>query len=516
MTKRSPAARSRRRGRPSGTGDTDTRTALIDAALKLMNDEPWQRVSAKAVADAAGCDPALITYYFGSRQGLVSAVGEQAARTLRGRMSVEYTEHPDAATALRRAVTDPLEVVAHHPLLAQLYVGELLFHGQQRTDQVLHDMAVPYFEQVLAVAERDGVLRRVSPMVLLYTITALSLFTSFLGPLAQRGVPVPQSAADALRLTTALADLMLSGVVATDAGAGKTRRRGRRSAPQRDRPDAELCDELVLAAIEMLRRNGPEEVTPAALAAATGHPETAVYQCFPGPYELMSAVAVAASRMVPTTPNQRRRGRPANANPPAERELIRAAVEQVADGGVVSVRAVAARAGCDPALVTYYFGGRRGLIRAVAEQTLVDVVAASTADPSAPLPTRLRSALQGPAVLIAEQPALAELIMDEFLIRGDRQSDDALGAVIEPYLHRIRTLVDEGLTTGELKPAQPEDLLYAVGVLPLFICAATPLLHRALGADVPAVAPAQFVEEVLDVVCVGLLAAPAAPARRSR
>jgi AcrR family transcriptional regulator len=510
MAARSSEVAPRRRGRPACGVDTDTRAELIDAALKLMDEHPWQRVSAKAVADAAGCDPALITYYFGNRQGLVSAAGEQAARTLRGRMSVQYDKEPDVGSALRRAVTDPLEVVVGHPLLAQLYVGELLFRGEQHTDKTLHDMAEPYFEQVLTVAkraERDGAIRPVAPSVLLYTITSVSLFTSFLGPLPRRGVGGPQSAADATALTNALVDLMLHGVIADGARPRRSRRRTPRPKPGHEEPSTSRRDELVQTAIALLQEHPPEAITPTSLAQVTGFPETTVAQYFPTPYDLMSAVATAASRMVPASGKVRRRGRPITENPLAERELIRAAMDGLAGGGGVSVRAVAARAGCDPALVTYYFGGRRGLMQAVAVRALSDMIAAFSTgrDRSAPLPERLWAALRHPLQMVAEQPTLSELIMDEFLVRGDRQSDAALAAVVRPYLDQIRALVNDGLAEGTLYPAQADELVYAVGVLPFFICAATPLLHRALSASVPATAPGHIAEEVLEVILYGLL-----------
>ncbi|MEO3744800.1 TetR family transcriptional regulator [Plantactinospora sp. B5E13] len=56
------------RGRPRG--NPDTRSRIAEVARELFLRHGYQGTTVRAVAAAAGVDPALISYHFGSKQGL--------------------------------------------------------------------------------------------------------------------------------------------------------------------------------------------------------------------------------------------------------------------------------------------------------------------------------------------------------------------------------------------------------------------------------------------------------------
>ncbi|MET8364792.1 TetR family transcriptional regulator [Micromonospora sp. NPDC049580] len=58
------------RGRPRG--NPDTRARIAEAARDLFREHGYPGTTVRAVAAAAGVDPALISYHFGSKQGLFS------------------------------------------------------------------------------------------------------------------------------------------------------------------------------------------------------------------------------------------------------------------------------------------------------------------------------------------------------------------------------------------------------------------------------------------------------------
>ncbi|WP_242886116.1 TetR/AcrR family transcriptional regulator [Actinomadura litoris] len=66
---RTPA---RSRGRPRG--NPPTRESIVPAARALFLERGYKRTTLRAVADAAGVDPALIAYHFGSKSGLFADV----------------------------------------------------------------------------------------------------------------------------------------------------------------------------------------------------------------------------------------------------------------------------------------------------------------------------------------------------------------------------------------------------------------------------------------------------------
>ncbi len=60
------------RGRPSATaGGPDKRGLILDAARDLFSDRGFERTTMRAVAAAAGVDPALIHHYFTNKNTLL-------------------------------------------------------------------------------------------------------------------------------------------------------------------------------------------------------------------------------------------------------------------------------------------------------------------------------------------------------------------------------------------------------------------------------------------------------------
>lgn len=57
-------------------GGPDTREAIVDAARQLFAERGFDRTTMRAVAAKAGVDPALIHHYFGTKDGLLTAVLE--------------------------------------------------------------------------------------------------------------------------------------------------------------------------------------------------------------------------------------------------------------------------------------------------------------------------------------------------------------------------------------------------------------------------------------------------------
>jgi AcrR family transcriptional regulator len=64
------------RGRPRASDGVDRRTALVDAARRLFAERGFAGTSVRAVAREAGVDAALVSHYFGDKQGLLVATME--------------------------------------------------------------------------------------------------------------------------------------------------------------------------------------------------------------------------------------------------------------------------------------------------------------------------------------------------------------------------------------------------------------------------------------------------------
>ncbi|MBB2893759.1 TetR family transcriptional regulator [Flexivirga oryzae] len=124
----------RRPGRP------DTREGIVDSARKLFAEKGFARSSVRAIAHDAGVDPALITHYFGSKEGLFQAtldlpirpeeiverIGDGSAEDLPQRVIETFLgvwEGEDTGPAmlavLRRGLTDPAQVDLLRQIMTQ-------------------------------------------------------------------------------------------------------------------------------------------------------------------------------------------------------------------------------------------------------------------------------------------------------------------------------------------------------------------------------------------------------------
>ncbi|MEU5952421.1 TetR family transcriptional regulator [Streptomyces sp. NPDC047525] len=98
MNNEAPAP-ARTRGRPRG--NPPTRESIVSAARALFLERGYRRTTLRAVAGAAGVDPALIAYHFGSKKGLFADVMQfQCANAL----TVDHVLGGDPTTLPERLI----------------------------------------------------------------------------------------------------------------------------------------------------------------------------------------------------------------------------------------------------------------------------------------------------------------------------------------------------------------------------------------------------------------------------
>lgn len=84
------------RKRPTGrrVGDSGTRDAILDAARDLFAERGYDGASIRAIATAAGVDPALIRHFFGDKDALFAAiVADRSSIPERIAMAMSGSEH---------------------------------------------------------------------------------------------------------------------------------------------------------------------------------------------------------------------------------------------------------------------------------------------------------------------------------------------------------------------------------------------------------------------------------------
>ena len=101
-----PSHLDRHTGRGRRAGESTARDDIFAAARELFSASGFDRTTMRAVAERAGVDPALISHYFGSKQGLFLAATEFPADPQEVLRPLRTCPHDEiGATALRAIIT---------------------------------------------------------------------------------------------------------------------------------------------------------------------------------------------------------------------------------------------------------------------------------------------------------------------------------------------------------------------------------------------------------------------------
>ncbi|MHC3468724.1 TetR/AcrR family transcriptional regulator [Streptomyces sp. 7R007] len=119
-------------------GASATRRAIMRSAADLFAELGYNNTSMRAVAADAGCDPALVTHYFASKEVLYDAVVEETVRPAEViREAIERRDPEVAEWLLRHAVADWDDPVQRRRILGVLRSVSDLPAARERLRQSL-------------------------------------------------------------------------------------------------------------------------------------------------------------------------------------------------------------------------------------------------------------------------------------------------------------------------------------------------------------------------------------------
>ena len=142
----------------AGTADT-----ILDAAEPLFARQGFAATTIKQIGAAAGVNPALIYYYFGSKDELYrrllrrlfgSIIGE-GARRLAGAASAEE--------AIRALLALQNETMRRRPALPRILAREMADHGAAHAQEMIAQLSATLFarlHELIVQGQRAGTIRR--------------------------------------------------------------------------------------------------------------------------------------------------------------------------------------------------------------------------------------------------------------------------------------------------------------------------------------------------------------------
>jgi AcrR family transcriptional regulator len=207
----------------------------------------------------------------------------------------------------------------------------------------------------------------------------------------------------------------------------------------------------------------------------------------------------------------RRPGRPAGAKPQAGHDaLLRAAREILTENGgstAITLTEVARRAGVNPAMVNYYFGGKSDLIATLIKQAtdeslkrVVDIPPGK-GSPKEKLAKRVNSVVE----LYREYPYVSRLLKEEVFYSSGSVRETYLEGFLPTALHATQKILDEGVRTGEFRAVDP--LLFWASLIGIceFFFLAFPVIEKQVGEGQPPRNVQEFAEYATELLLYGIV-----------
>lgn len=198
----------RRRGRPAGSSgpgrDADARMHLLDVALKLFAEHGIAATTLSQIARKARVTPALLHYYFGSKDKLVDALVDERLQPLSATLGQRLAgDSSNLRGALEAFVGTLLELLSANPWFPQLWLREVLNEGGQLRKRLIERIAPVVAHRVrdlVAHAQRQGRLNRdIDPRLLMVSLIGLTVFPLAAQPIWRAVFPADDITTDVLR-----------------------------------------------------------------------------------------------------------------------------------------------------------------------------------------------------------------------------------------------------------------------------------------------------------------------------
>lgn len=203
---------------------TTSQTAILDAAEELLAVQGFAATSIKQIGERAEANPALIYYYFGDKQGLYRAVLQRIGTTLRDSV-LAHRGSEEIGPRIETLVAAQTALLNAHPRAVMLIARELLDHGAEHAQPMIHGLAAALFRptvEAIEAARAGGTVRpdARAEFALLSTISQMFYFalaTPLARVLLQRGPGYP-TAADVTAFGRHASQFALCGMVVTPPG----------------------------------------------------------------------------------------------------------------------------------------------------------------------------------------------------------------------------------------------------------------------------------------------------------
>src|SRR5687767_14077990 len=139
-----------------------TAEAILDAAEPLFAAQGFAATTIKQIGAAAGVNPALLYYYFGSKEELYRQLLRRVFGTLAERGAERLAGASSPEEAIRALLAVQSETMLQRPSLPRILAREMADHGAAHAQEGIAHLSATLFARLRALIEagqRAGTLR---------------------------------------------------------------------------------------------------------------------------------------------------------------------------------------------------------------------------------------------------------------------------------------------------------------------------------------------------------------------
>lgn len=166
-------------GRPPAGGDLTVRQKLLVTARGLFAQQGYHAISTRQVAEAAKVNPAMIHYYFGSKEGLYEAMLADSFAPLMERLAAVLASADDA-DALGNFFSLYMHTLGANPWMPPLILREVVAEGGRLRGWFIQQFASKGDGLLTRLIEREQAVGRIradaDPALTALSMVSLAVF----------------------------------------------------------------------------------------------------------------------------------------------------------------------------------------------------------------------------------------------------------------------------------------------------------------------------------------------------
>jgi AcrR family transcriptional regulator len=168
--------------------DSNTEQAILEAAEQLFLEKGFALTTTTEIARVAGCNQALVHYYFRTKEKLFTSVFEKKARMFVSSLFQAEKEDSTFEEKLRQKIEVHFEMLRSNPRLPFLFFNELITNPDrlQELKKNLFDLPTAIFLPLKNGLEAEiakGTIRQMTVYDLLITMLSLNVILFLASPI---------------------------------------------------------------------------------------------------------------------------------------------------------------------------------------------------------------------------------------------------------------------------------------------------------------------------------------------